>query len=210
MADTAHEDAVRAAYDDFAEAYVDHVRGDLDARPLERAMLAAFAEVVAADGGGPVADVGCGPGRVTAHLRGLGTDAFGIDLSPGMIAIAHREHPGLRFEVGTLTALDLPDGGLAGVLAWYSLIHVAPEMVPVALEELYRVTAPGGRLLAAFQVGDEPLYVERVGLDFHRLRPDRVAAQLEEQGFSVDARLVRAPEPTESVPQAFLLAHRPR
>jgi hypothetical protein len=29
-----------------------------------------------------VADVGCGPGHVTAHLRGLGVDAFGIDLSP--------------------------------------------------------------------------------------------------------------------------------
>ena len=54
-------------------------------------------------GGGPVADVGCGPGHVTAHLRDSGLDAFGIDLSPVMIDVARREHPGLRFEVGSMT-----------------------------------------------------------------------------------------------------------
>ena len=49
---------------------------------------------------GPVADVGCGPGHVTAHLNKLGVDAFGIDLSPAMLDLARRDHPGLRFEVG--------------------------------------------------------------------------------------------------------------
>ncbi|MGW4848298.1 class I SAM-dependent methyltransferase [Nocardia brasiliensis] len=57
---------------------------------------------------GPVADVGCGPGEVTAHLHELGVDAFGIDLSPAMIDVARRDHPGLRFEVGSMTELNLP------------------------------------------------------------------------------------------------------
>ncbi len=70
-------------------------------------MLAAFAEEVAAAGLGPVGDLGCGTGRVTAHLRGLGADVFGVDLSPGMIAVAREAYPGLRFDVGSMAALDL-------------------------------------------------------------------------------------------------------
>lgn len=64
--------------------------------------------------GGPVADVGCGPGYVTGHLHELGVDAFGIDLSPEMVAIARRDHPDLRLEVGTMTDLDLADESVAG------------------------------------------------------------------------------------------------
>jgi SAM-dependent methyltransferase len=81
------------------------VRSLLASSPYERAMLLLFAELVHAGGGGPVADVGCGPGRITAHLRTLDVDAFGIDLSPGMIEVARRDHPGLRFEVGSMTDL---------------------------------------------------------------------------------------------------------
>jgi trans-aconitate methyltransferase len=39
---------------------------------------------------GPVADVGCGPGNVTAHLHTLGLTAFGVDLSPEMVGLARR------------------------------------------------------------------------------------------------------------------------
>ena len=91
---------------------------ELAAKPLDRAMLAGFAELVRAVGAGPVADIGCGTGRVTAHLTGLGLSAFGIDLSPQMIAVARRSHPDLRFDVGSMLALDLPDGALGGVPAW--------------------------------------------------------------------------------------------
>jgi ubiquinone/menaquinone biosynthesis C-methylase UbiE len=70
---------------------------------------------VRAQGGGTVADVGCGPGRITAHLRQLGVDALGIDLSPAMIEVARRDHPGLRFEVGSMTDLALADASLAGL-----------------------------------------------------------------------------------------------
>lgn len=68
-----------------------------------RAGVVLFADLVRAFGGGPVADVGCGPGHTTALLRELGADAFGIDLSPVMIEIACREHPDARFKVGSMT-----------------------------------------------------------------------------------------------------------
>jgi len=201
----------RVSYDELAEDYVAWVRDDLADKPLDRAALAAFAELVA----GPVADVGCGTGRVTAHLDGLGVAAFGIDLAPGMVAVARRLHPGLRFEVGSMLSLPVDDGALGGVLAWYSTIHVPDPLLPEVFAEFRRVLAPGGHLQLAFQVGDEPLHLTEAGdhpieLDFHRRQPDRVAELLAEAGFAERARLVRAAEKVghfpERTPQAFLLA----
>ncbi len=97
---------------------------------------------------------------MTEHLHGLGRglDVFGIDLSPQMVAVARQEHPGLRFEVGSMLAsLDLPDASLGGLLAWYSTIHVPDEELPRAFAEFHRVLAPGGYVQLGFQVGDEPL-----------------------------------------------------
>ena len=148
-------------------------------------MLAAFAELVQAGGAGPVADIGCGPGRLTAHLHSLGLTAFGLDLSPEMVAVARRAHPGLRFDEGSMTALDLSDGALRGIVAWYSIIHIPPEELPAAFAEFHRVLAHGGRLLVAFQVGDELLHLTEalghaVSLDFYRWSPDRVSELLEQ------------------------------
>lgn len=144
----------RTSYDTVAASYADRVRGLLDETPDEREVLARFAEVVRGSGGGPVADVGCGPGRITAHLRGLGLDAFGIDLSPGMIEVARRDHPGLRFAIGSMTDLDLADGSMAGLVAWYSLIHVPDEEIDSVFDHFRRVLRPGGMLLLSFHVGD--------------------------------------------------------
>lgn len=107
-------DDIRTSYDAVAESYADQLRDALAQAPHERAILATFAEQVRAVGDRPVADAGCGSGRMTAHLCGLGVDAFGIDLSPAMVAVARREHPGLRFEVGSMTDLEVADASLAG------------------------------------------------------------------------------------------------
>lgn len=152
--------ATRDSYDALAPAYVEFARGELAAKPLERALLGTFAELAAASGGGlPVADVGCGTGRVTEYLHGLGRglDVFGVDLSPRMLAVARQEHPGLRFEEGSMLALDLPDTSLGGLLAWYSTIHVPDEELPRVFAEFHRVLAPGAHVQLGFQVGDEPL-----------------------------------------------------
>ena len=114
----------RASYDTVADSYADYMRESLGEEPYLRAALALFAELVHVAGGGPVADVGCGPGQVTAHLHELGLDIFGIDLSPSMVDVARREHPELRFEVGSMTDLDLADASVAGLLAFWSLVHV--------------------------------------------------------------------------------------
>lgn len=214
MVEHAFLETTRVAYDTVAVDYAELLRDELTVKPWDRAVLATFAELVRADGGGPVADLGCGPGRITAHLTELGLDAFGIDLSPGMIAIARAAHPGLRFDTGTITGLTLGDGSLTGAVAWYSIIHTPPEQLNVVFAEFARVLAPGGRLLLAFQVGDELRHLDNayghsLSLDAWRLSPDRVAALLDDAGMVMDARLVRRPDAREKVPQAFLLAQKP-
>src|SRR5258705_312305 len=61
----------RASYDAVAGAYADALSGELADKPLDRALLDSFAELCA--GGGPVYDLGCGPGHVACYLaeRGL-------------------------------------------------------------------------------------------------------------------------------------------
>ncbi|QGV77454.1 class I SAM-dependent DNA methyltransferase [Streptomyces ficellus] len=204
----------RRSYDAIATDYEAFAAGDLDARPMDRAMLAAFADTVRDAGGGRVAEIGCGTGRITGHLHSLGLDVFGIDLSPGMLEVARRAYPHLRFDEGSMTGLDLADGALGGVVAWYSLIHVEPGQVPDVLDGFHRVLAPGGHLLLAFQVGDEPLrlteaFGRTVALDLHRWSPDRLAGLLTGAGFTVEVRMLREAHLTERTPQACLLARKP-
>ncbi|MER7586733.1 class I SAM-dependent methyltransferase [Micromonospora sp. NPDC127501] len=186
--------ATRTSYDTVAVSYAHLVRDLLAEAPYERAALASFAELVQGAGGGPVADVGCGTGRITAHLHTLGVDAFGIDLSPGMIAVARRDHPELRFEVGSMTDLDLADGSVAGLVAWYSLIHIPDDQIGVVFAHFRRVVRPGGPLLLGFHVGDETtLKTEGYGghpmnVRVHRRQPAQVAAWLRQSGFTVDSQ----------------------
>lgn len=212
---TEHPDvaATRTAYDAVAVDYADMLRDELAAKPVDRAMLAAFAEHIAEAGGGEVADLGCGPGRVTEHLAGLGVDAFGIDLSPAMVEVARESYPGLLFEVGTMAALDIPDAALTGAVAWYSIIHTPPERQHLLFSEFARVVRPGGWLLLAFQVGDDVVnlrhaYGHDLELDAYRQDPDRIRALLEAAGFTEYARLVRVPDAPEKVRQAYVLASR--
>lgn len=204
---------VRAAYDTVAPTYAAKVDPDVTDNPFDRGVLDTFATYVLADGGGRVGDLGCGPGRITAYLAGRGLDVVGVDLSPGMVEEARAGHPDLCFEVGDLAALPLEDGSLAGALAWYSLIHTPPQRRPAVLAELARVVRPAGRLVVAFQVGDEHVrhigaYGHDVAMDGYRLPVDGISAGLEDVGFAVTATVVRAPEKWERTPQAYLLARR--
>jgi SAM-dependent methyltransferase len=205
-------DDTRISYDTVAVSYAGLLRESLSGEPFQRGILALFAELVRAQGNGPVADIGCGPGRVTAHLRGLGLDAFGVDLSPAMIDVARQDHPGLRFEVGSMTSLHLADDSLTGLLAWFSLIHVPDEEVPAVLAGFFRVLRPGGPLLVGFHAGEgSTLKTEGYGghpmkVYVHRRSPRRVAAWLRAAGFTVEAEMEHHAGPT--IEGGFVFARR--
>ncbi len=212
--------ATRVFYDAIAEDYSAHFRSVGAGGPLERAVMAAYAEFVrgrdSGGGSGQVADLGCGPGRVTAYLNSLGLSVFGLDLSESMLAVARRENPGLRFEQGSMLELDLADGTLAGVVSWYSTIHTPADRLPALFAEFRRVLAPGGLLLLGFQAGDVHKHHDQpfgrpVSMTFQRRRPDRIAQLLAEAGFTLMSQTVRVADEAagESADHAYLMARRP-
>lgn len=190
----------RTSYDTVAGDYADVVRDSLTEKPYLRAMVRLFADLVHAAGGGPVVDIGCGPGHVTAYLRELGVDGFGVDLSPRMVEVARADHPGIRFEVGSMTDLDLADDSVAGLLAWWSLIHVPDDGIPTVLTRFRRVVRPGGVVMVAFHEGNESR-VKTEGYGGHRMNvrvhlrtPARMAAWLRDAGFCVEAGVSLDPD----------------
>ncbi|MFE3517777.1 class I SAM-dependent methyltransferase [Streptomyces sp. NPDC059166] len=197
MTEPSYLAAVRTSYDTVAAAYAEHVKDPAELDPLSRGMLAVFAESVRTEGLGPAADLGCGPGKVTAYLADLGVRVLGIDLSPEMIGLARRAHPGLDFVVGSMTAPPVRDDGLGGVLAYYSTHHTPPEVLPVVFEGIRRSLAPGGLLMMAGHLGADEVRRPTqaygghpVSFETHLLRPERLATLLEQAGLTVTAQLL--------------------
>ncbi len=209
---------VRDGYDQVADLYADLFAGAVDAQPVDRAIIAAFAELVratavAGGGRGVVADVGCGPGQLTALLRRLGVDAVGVDLSTAMIRRARRDHPGVPFAVGLAARLPFADASLGGILAWYSVIHTPPARMDGLFAEFHRVLAPGGQLLVAFQGTDTddggPVPHAHKVAPSHRWPLPRMGEVARRGGFVETARLRRPPDRHDRQPAAMLLCHRP-
>jgi len=209
------EHTTREAYDAAAVTYAELFRDSLRDSPLDRAILAAFAEVAATVADGRVADLGCGPGHITAHLRDLGLAASGVDASPTMIELARQAYPDVQFDVGSMEALDIADGTLGGVLSRWSIIHTPPPEVPAILTEFRRVLAPGGHLLIGFSATDAPTHPTQVFdhtvAPAYRWWPDHLAGLLHEAGLIEVARLVRKPGPTDrrQFLEVQLLARKP-
>lgn len=198
----------RAAYDAIASAYAGLFQDTLADRPVERGLLAAFAEVISDGPAGPVADLGCGPGHIAAHLHGLGLPVFGVDQSAAMLAIGRSEYPEVSFAFGSITRLGLADGSCRGVLSRSSIIHLPPALLPAALAEFARVLAPGGWLLLSFSTTDGPeppyeSYDHRVTTAY-RWWPDHVVSALDAAGITETARLTENPGPDD--PRQFRVA----
>ena len=208
-------DVVRESYDRVADNYVDMVAttglGDIRAHPWLRAAMDVFADAVG--GLGPVLDVGCGPGTVTAYLADRGLDVSGVDLSPRMVEHARRLYPGCRFEVASATDLDLPESSLGGVLGWWSLFNLPRDVLPQVLSSFARALVPGGQLIVATHVGDDDLArTEAYGgvavrWTTYQWRPEQLTALVEQAGLRPVAEL-RLPPEGPSGPAVVLVARR--
>jgi SAM-dependent methyltransferase len=200
------------SYDAVAEEYAAGFGDELAGKPLDRALLACLAEQ--AEGGAPIADLGCGPGHVAAWLAGRSVTAVGIDLSPGMIAAGRREYPAVEFREGDLLELPAADGEFAAAVAFYSIIHLEPGELRWAFDEIRRVLRPGALFLVAFHIGSEVRHLAEwwghaVDVDFRFFQPPDIAEAMERAGFRVEMRLERVSYPGEvETRRAYLLARR--
>lgn len=135
-------DTVRETQDTYTAIAADYAgrqrRGDADW--IGTAHLGELRDALGA--GARVADIGCGPGHQTEHLRRLGLRAYGFDLSFEMLAalgIPDMAQADMR-------ALPIRTGGLDGVWCSAALLHIPRAMVPRVLGEFHRVLRPEGRL----------------------------------------------------------------
>ena len=210
---------VRATYDAVAEEYDRSLADELDGKPLDRALLTAFVELV---GEGIIADLGCGPGHVTRFLAAQHADVIGLDLSPRMIDIARSKASDLSFSVASLLELPADDSAWAGAIALYSIIHMSSSERRTAFSEIGRVLRRGGHVLVAFHVDSAEFRVgdtnhltdwfgQHVDIEGHFLAPDRITDELEAAGLEVVGSLVRRPAPEVEYPsrRCYLLARRP-
>lgn len=209
-------DELRAAHDVLAEFYATRLAHALDEMPVERAVLDLFCESVLRTGlGNAVGDVGCGTGRLAPYLAAKGLSPRGVDLSPEMVRVARRDHPGFSFDVGDVHQLPYEDASLAGVVCWYSLIFLAPTERPGAFAELYRVVQPGGYVVTAFKAGDggrrragrsTGLDVE---FDVYWLTPAEMEQRLVDAGFTITFWCGVPPDEPGASAQGYVLAHKP-
>ena len=206
-------DPTRDSYDRVAADYADRFLGELTYKPLDRSLLDLFAAEAAPVG--PIADVGCGPGHVVRYLCESGVAALGLDLSPRMVEIATRTHPGIFFQVADMRALPVPDQAWGGIVAFYSIIHIPPSELPAVFREFHRALRPGGLALLSFHLGDELRHVDElwdhpVSLDFQFYERPTVEHALTAAGLVADAYIERRPYEREvETTRAYLLAHKP-
>ncbi len=205
--------AIRSSDDTVAEAYAQQFNNELEDKPFDCALLDDFA--AACRPLGPVLDVGCGPGHVARYLAGQGVAAEGVDLSPAMVAVARRLNPGLRFTAADMRSLGRADGSVAGVVAFYSLIHIPRSEVVAVLTELHRVLMPRGRLLVAVHGGTSTFHRDdflghTVPFEATLFSLGELVSFTELAGFSVDAARQRVPYEFEHpTPRLYITAHRP-
>ena len=204
-------DALRRGYETIARAYREHLLDELAGKPLDRAFLDAFAESCR----GTLLDVGCGPGQIARYLASRGATVEGVDLSPAMIEEAKSSHPGIPFRVGDMFSLPYEPGTIGGIAAFYAIVHLRSDELVTPFRDFARVLVPGGLVALSFHVGVEIEHVDELfgaptSLDFVYHQPEPVIAALVEAGFTLEARLDRAPHPNVEYPsqRTYLLARR--
>jgi SAM-dependent methyltransferase len=205
--------SIRESYDRLAEEYTRRIADELQHKPLDRELLDRFAKQT--KGRGDVCDMGCGPGHVARYLRDAGASVFGLDLSPGMLEQAQKLNPDIPFREENMLSLDIPDGTLAGVAAFYAIVNIPRKSLPLVFREIWRVLQSRGLLLLAFHIGyevlhEDELWGQKISMDFLLFQPSEIRLDLEKAGFNIEEIVEREPYPDVEYPsrRAYIFARK--
>ena len=180
--------SVRDAYSSRSQQYIDLFDGDWDAHEVDEAFIRRHLHRTQ----GPVLDLGCGPGYWTAYLHRLGAQATGIDVVPEFIEHAQATHPGPEFRLGSMTDVNVPTHSAAGILSWFSTIHLHPADLSAVLAEFRQLLALSGTLvLGFFDSDDEVAAFDHAVVTAYRWPAARLAEHVADAGFTEVERLQR-------------------
>jgi ubiquinone/menaquinone biosynthesis C-methylase UbiE len=191
-------DKVANQYDSVAKEYAEAFYGEHDEKPKDQKILHRFSQKIGDKR--PVWDFGCGPGQTTKYLKDLGIEISGLDLSEKILEQARTIHPGIHFRKGNILELEFEDDSIAGVVAFYAIVHFTEEQVKTAFREVFRVLQTGGIFLLTYHIGGDTIHIEeflgkKVDIDFMFFTTDFISNCLKNCGFKKLEIVEREPYP---------------
>jgi ubiquinone/menaquinone biosynthesis C-methylase UbiE len=191
MSTTPHHESNRKFYDRISAAY--DMLADSNEKPARLAGL----NVLEVKGGEKVLELGFGTGNEVADLAELVGETglvAGIDISPGMLAVAQRKLAAkevkapLDLKVGDARSLPWPDASFDAVYSSFTLELFPLADIPTVLAECKRVLKPGGRVggvsMATVKAGHKVSALEKAYVWMHRHFPHLVDCQpIDLEGF---------------------------
>jgi ubiquinone/menaquinone biosynthesis C-methylase UbiE len=202
-------------YDTVAKEYSETFSGEHERKPKDQEILHRFSQEIGDRR--PVWDFGCGPGQTTKYLNDLGIEISGLDLSEKILEQARTLHPDLNFRKGNILELDFDEDSIAGVVAFYAIVHFTEEQVGIAIREIFRVLQPGGIFLFTYHIGDETIHLDeflgkKVDIDFMFFTTDFIFSCLKDSGFERTEIIDREPYPGVEYEsrRAYVFAKKPK
>jgi ubiquinone/menaquinone biosynthesis C-methylase UbiE len=187
---------VEIQYDTIAKEYAEAFSGDHEKKPKDQEILRRFSQEIGQRR--PVWDFGCGPGQTANYLNNLGLEISGLDLSEKILEQARTIHPEIHFRKGNILALEFENDSIAGVVAFYAIVHLTAEQVGIAFREVFRVLQPGGIFLFTYHVGEETIHLgeflgKKIDIDFMFFTTDFISSCLKDSGFKKIEVIEREP-----------------
>jgi SAM-dependent methyltransferase len=207
-------DKVANLYDKIAREYAEVFSDEHEKKPKDREILLRFSQEMGDRR--PVWDFGCGPGQATKYLTTLGLEISGLDLSEKMLEQARTIHPEMHFRRGDLLGLEFENDSIAGVVAFYAIVHFTKEQVGRAFHEVFRILQPDGVFLFTYHIGEETIHLDEflgkeVDIDFMFFTIDFISRCLEDSGFERIEVIERDPYPEVEYQsrRAYVFARKP-
>ena len=189
---------IERVYDFVAKEYAEAFTGEHEKKPKDREILRRFSEVLG--NRKPVWDFGCGPGQTTHYLKGLGIEISGLDISEKILQQAKTLYSDISFIKGNILELEFSDNSIAGITAFYAIVHFEEEQVEAAFREVYRVLQPEGIFLFTFHIGPETIHIDeflgkQIDIDFMFFTTEFISGCLKKTGFQEIEVIEREPYP---------------